>query len=103
MVCDTPSSQDAFTHQIWDSYLKNVLDMHLMQYLETRSEVKFKVTVTQLWYVTLCHPKMHHHTNFEFPTDMGSITCKCNRLQLKLLWNFMIPDYNYDYFFSKCN
>ena len=22
MVCDTPSSQDAFTHQIWNSYLK---------------------------------------------------------------------------------
>ena len=26
---------------------------------------------------------------------MGSITCKCNRLQLQLLWNFMITDYNY--------
>ena len=22
VVCDTSSSQDAFTHQIWDSYLK---------------------------------------------------------------------------------
>ena len=22
MICDTPSSQDAFTHQIWNSYLK---------------------------------------------------------------------------------
>ena len=30
---------------------------------------------------------------------MGSITCKCNRLQLQLLWNFMITDYNYNYFF----
>ena len=27
-----------------------------MQFLETRSEVKFKVKVTQLWYVTLRHP-----------------------------------------------
>ena len=27
--------------------------------------------------------------------------CKCNRLQLQLLWNFMITDYNY--FFPKCN
>ena len=27
--------------------------------------------------------------------DMGSITCKCNRLQLQLLWDFMITDYNY--------
>ena len=35
-----------------------------MQFLETRSEVKFKVTVTQLWYATLCHPKMHPHTKF---------------------------------------
>ena len=31
--------------------------------------------------------------------DMGSITCKCNQLQLQLLWNFMITDYNYNYFF----
>ena len=40
-----------------------------MQFLETRSEVKFKVTVTQLWYVTLLHPKMHPHTKFEIPTS----------------------------------
>ena len=37
--------------------------------LKTRSEVKFKVTVTQLWHVTLCHPKMHPHTKFEIPTS----------------------------------
>ena len=37
--------------------------------LKTRSEVKFKVTVTQLWYATLCHPKMHPHTKFEIPTS----------------------------------
>ena len=35
--------------------------------LKTRSEVK--VTVTQLWYPTLCHPKMHPHTKFEIPTS----------------------------------
>ena len=29
----------------------------------------FKVTVTQLWYATLCHPKMHPHTKFEIPTS----------------------------------
>ena len=39
-----------------------------MQFLETRIEVKFKATVTQLWYGTLCHPKMHPHTKFEIPT-----------------------------------
>ena len=32
-------------------------------------------------------------------SDMGSITCKCNRLQLQLLLHFMITDYNYNYFF----
>ena len=71
MVFDTPSSQDAFTHQIWNSYLKEY-KKHApdsMQFLEIRSEVKFKVTVTQLWYATLCHPKMHHHTIFEIPTS----------------------------------
>ena len=35
--------------------------------LKTRSEVK--VTVTQLWHVTLRHPKMHPHTKFEIPTS----------------------------------
>ena len=40
-----------------------------MQFLEARSEVKFKVTETQLWYLTLCHPKMHLHTEFEIPTS----------------------------------
>ena len=41
MVCDTPPSQDASTHQIWNSYLKQykryVPDMII---LKTRSEVK---------------------------------------------------------------
>ena len=40
-----------------------------MQFLKTRSEVKFKVTVTQLWYTALCHPKMHPYTKFEIPTS----------------------------------
>ena len=71
MVCDTLSSQDVFTHQSWTSYLKEYRRYapDSMQFLETRSEVKFKVTVTQLWYATLCHPKMHPHTKFEIPTS----------------------------------
>ena len=71
MVCDTPPSQDLSTHQIWNSYLKEYRRYapDSMQFLETRSEVKFKVTVTQLWYPTLCHPKMHPHTKFEIPTS----------------------------------
>ena len=40
-----------------------------MQCLENRSEIKFKVTVTQLWYATLCHSKMHPHAKFEIPTS----------------------------------
>ena len=71
MVCDTLPSQDAFTHQIWNS---NLIEYRRyapesMQFLETKSEVKFKVTVTQFWYMTLRHPKTHPHTKFEIPTS----------------------------------
>ena len=71
MVCDTPSFQDALTHQIWNSYLKEYKRCapDSMQLLETRSAIKFKVTVIKLWYATLCHPEMHQHTNFEIPTS----------------------------------
>ena len=44
MVCDTQASQDVFTYQILNAISKNIGDMH--QFLETRSEVKFKVMVT---------------------------------------------------------
>ena len=68
MVSDTSSSQDASTHQIWDSYLKlykrYALDMII---LKTRSEVK--VTVTQKWYMTLRYPKMHPHTKIGIPNS----------------------------------
>ena len=62
---------DALTHKIWNSYLKEYwrYAQDSMQFLETRSEVKFKVTETQLYYLTLCHPKMHLHTDFEIPTS----------------------------------
>ena len=65
-VCDTVSSEDAFTHQILNSYLKDYRRYapDSMPILETRPEVKVKVnvTVTKGWYATLCHPKMHAHT-----------------------------------------
>ena len=69
MVRHTSSSQDACTHQSCDSYrdLKNNMryasDTNI---LKTRSEVK--VTVTQKWYGTFRHPKMHQHTKFPSPT-----------------------------------
>ena len=71
MVGDTPPSQDVSTHQIWNSYLKEYRRYapDSMQFLETRSEVKLKVTVTQLLYGTLRHLKMHPHTKFEIPTS----------------------------------
>ena len=66
MVCDTPPFQDAITHEIWNPYLKEYRRYapDSMQFLETSSEVMFKVTVTQLWYRTLRHPKMHPRTKF---------------------------------------
>ena len=66
---------------------KNIGDMHQTQcyamdtiILKTRSEVKFKVTVTQLWYAILGHPKMYPHTKFGIPTsknigDMHQTQC----------------------------
>ena len=71
MVCDTPPFQDAFTHEISNSYLKENRRYapDSLQFLETRSEVKFKVIVIQLWYATPCHPKMHPRTKFEIPTS----------------------------------
>ena len=79
MVRDTPPSQDAFTHQIWNSYLKEYRryapDMKrdgrgrtdIVITTKTKSEVK--VTVTRKWYTTLRHPKMHPHTKFGIPAS----------------------------------
>ena len=69
MIYNTPSSQDAFTHQIWNSYLKEYLRYapDSMQFLETRSEVKFKVIVTRLWHAPILNPLIHLHTEFEIP------------------------------------
>ena len=71
MVRDTPASQDAFTRQIWDSFLKENRRFapDSMQFLEIRLEVKFKFIETQLWFATLRHHKMHLHTKFEIPTS----------------------------------
>ena len=71
MVRDTPPSQDAFPHQIWNSYLKEYRRYapDSKQFLETMSGVKVNVTGTQGWCATLCHPKMHQHTKFGIPTS----------------------------------
>ena len=75
MVCDILPSEDASTHLIWNSYLKQYRSFapDLMPILETRSEVN--VTVTGKWNVTIRHfkmhsynklpSKMHLHTKFE--------------------------------------
>ena len=71
VMWDTLSSQDAFRHQIWNSNLKEYRRYapDTMHFLKIRSEVKFKVTVTQLWYATLPYLKMHSHTKFEISTS----------------------------------
>ena len=68
MVCDILPSQDASTHLIWNSYLKEYRSLapDLMPTLEPRSEVK--VTVTVKWNVTIRHFGMHLHTKFGIPT-----------------------------------
>ena len=63
---------------------KNIGDMHrarsgmdgridgrtdIVTTIKTRSEVKVKVTVTQIWYATFRHPKMHPHIQFGIPTS----------------------------------
>ena len=62
LVCDILPSQDALTHLIWNSYLKEYRSFapDLMLILETRSKVK--VTVTGKWNVTIRHFKMHSQT-----------------------------------------
>ena len=71
MVCDTPSSKNAFTHQIWNSYLTehSRYAPDSMQILKTSSEVKVVVTVNQGWYAILCHPMMHADAKFGIPTS----------------------------------
>ena len=45
IICETPSSQDAYTHQIWNSYLKEYKRYAPnTKILKTRSEVKVTVT-----------------------------------------------------------
>ena len=77
MVCDAPSSQDIFGFL---SQKNRRYAPDSMQFQETRSEVKFKVT--QLWYATLGHLKMHSHTKFEIPTS-NNIRCAPDMIILK--------------------
>ena len=81
MVRDTPPSQDASTHQIWNSYLKEYRRYapdtkwdgrtdgrtDIVITIKTKSEVK--VTVTRKWCAILRHPKMHPHIKFGIPTS----------------------------------
>ena len=48
-------------------------------FLKTKSEDK--VTVTQKWYVTLRHSKMHSHTKFRIPTSKNIWDMHQNRCQ----------------------
>ena len=68
MVCDILPSQDASTHLIWNSYLKENRSFapDLMPILETWSKVK--VPVTGKWNMTIPHFKMHSH--IELPSKV---------------------------------
>ena len=92
MVRDTPKFQDAFTHQIWNSYLKEYRRYapDSKQFLETRSEVKVNVTGTQGWCATLCHLKMLLNTKLGIPpnTKFGipSLNYIEDMLRTRLFW-----------------
>ena len=66
-----------------------------MQFLETRSEVKFNVTITQKWYATLRHPNMHPHT--QLPGDITALIyhktayCKTEWSKIRLPLKYVIP------------
>ena len=69
MVCDTSESKMHLHIEFGIPISKNKrYAPDSMQFLETRPEVKFKVTMTQLWYATLRHSKMHPHIKLEIPT-----------------------------------
>ena len=59
------------SHTIWNSYLKEYRRYapDSMSNIESRSEVKIKVTVTRKWYATLRHPKMQPHIKSGIPTS----------------------------------
>ena len=90
MVCDTPPSQDAYTHRIWNSYLKEYKRYAPNTIIiKTRSEVKVIVTgkvsgqghSDRKWYVTLRHLKINLNTKFGIPIskkigDMHQTQCK---------------------------
>ena len=49
-VCETPPCQDAYTHQIWNSYLKEYKRYAWnTKILTTRSEVKITVTLNGMY------------------------------------------------------
>ena len=80
MSCDILPSQDASTHLIWNSYLKEYRSFapDLMPILEPRSGVKG--IVTRKWNVTIRHFKMHSHTKLpskmHLHTKFGTPTLK---------------------------
>ena len=70
MVCDTPPFQDAPTHQIWNSYLKEY-KRYAPDTIILKTRSKVKVTVTKKLYVTLRHTKIHLHTEFGIPISQN--------------------------------
>ena len=63
-VCTTLRSQNESHTKFGILTANNIRDMII---LETRSLIK--ATVTQKWYVTYHHPKMHPYTKFGIPAS----------------------------------
>ena len=62
MLWNTSASKDVSIQQIWDSH--EICSGPII--LQTRSKVKVKVT--QKWYLTFRHQKLHPYTKFGIPT-----------------------------------
>ena len=68
MVCDTPSSQDAYTQLNWDSSLK-LYKRYAPDTIIRKTRLDGKVTVICKSYWILHHPKIHPHTKCGIPTS----------------------------------
>ena len=73
LVHDNLPSQDATTHQIWDSYPNNMRDATDKNILKTRSDVKVTVTWNGMQHSSI--PRCIHIPNLGFPSQIIQEIC----------------------------
>ena len=85
MVYDTLPFEDAFTHQIWNSYLKEYRRYapDSMPILESKSEVKIKVKETPRIVCDTASSKIYAHTRFWIPTSNNRKEMRQTQILLK--------------------